>query len=138
MMVMCVAIQAFVVSILLSFLDRRQKRKPLKATTFEAAGLLTTVLLIMLAGNLVQVGLWAWMFLARGEFELYGTAFYHSLVNFSTLGYGDIVMSERSRLLGGLEAANGILMLGLTTSVLFIVLQTIIQKASDQRPGKPT
>jgi hypothetical protein len=36
----------------------------------------------------------------------YATAFYHSAVNFTTLGYGDIVMPPGWRLLSPLEAAN--------------------------------
>lgn len=49
-----------------------------------------------------------------GEFRDFGSAYYHSAVNYTTLGYGDIVMSPRWRLLGPLEAANGMLLLGVT------------------------
>lgn len=52
----------------------------------------------------------------------------HSTVNFATLGYGDIVMSKDRRLLGGLEAVNGVLMLGLTASIMFSVLQLLLKR----------
>lgn len=55
----------------------------------------------MFAGNLLQVGLWAGLFMAFNEFNDVGTAYYHSLVNFSILGYGDLVMSAKVRILGG-------------------------------------
>lgn len=42
-------------------------------------------------------------------------------------------MSEKSRLLGALEAANGVLMFGLTTSVVFVVLNEQMQRAWDKR-----
>jgi hypothetical protein len=48
-------------------------------------------------------------------------------VNFTTLGYGDLVMSGTWRLLGPLEAANGVLMFGLTASGLFAVTHRLIQ-----------
>ena len=73
------------------------------------------------------------LFLAIGEFNDFATAFYFSVVNFTTLGYGDIVMSEQNRLLGVFEAGNGFLMLGLTTSVLFLVLGTAVQRVWDER-----
>jgi hypothetical protein len=73
--------------------------------------------------------IWAALFVFCGEFQNFSTAFYHSVVNFSTLGYGDVVMSENRRLLGSLEAANGVLMLGLTTSVLYAVLQALMRRA---------
>ena len=50
-----------------------------------------------------------------------------NIVNFATLGYGDIVMSERWRLLGPLEAANGILMFGVSTSVMTAAVMDVIK-----------
>src|ERR1043165_985352 len=63
---------------------------------------LATLLLIMilLAGHLTQMAVWATAFMVAGEFETFALAFYHSAVNYTTLGYGDIVMSPRWRLLG--------------------------------------
>ena len=136
MMVVCVAIQCIVVGILWSVFDRIDRRQLVRPTIFSASWILTAVMLIMLVGNLLQMALWARLFVARGEFTSYASAFYHSVVNFSTLGYGDLVMREESRLLGALEAANGILMLGLTTSVLFMVLQSIMRRAWAERPGQ--
>ena len=83
--------------------------------------LVSTVLLVLFAGHALQFSVWASLFLYLGEFSNFGSAFYHSVVNFTSLGYGDIVMSEKWRLLGGLEAANGILMFGLTTSTFMTV-----------------
>ena len=67
------------------------------------------------------------------EFQEFSIAFYHSVVNFSTLGYGDMVMSERYRLLGALEALNGVLMIGLSTGALFAVLSELMRKIWDHR-----
>ena len=54
-----------------------------------------------------------------GEFAV---AFYQSAVNYTTLGYGDIVMSPRWRLLGPMEAANGTLAFGWSTAVIVTVV----------------
>ena len=66
--------------------------------------------------------LWAVAFLGCGEFRDYGTAFYHSAVNYTSLGYGDIVMSQRWRLLGPLEAMTGVLLFGLSAATVFAVM----------------
>ena len=84
--------------------------------------LMSTVLLALFAGHVLQFVVWASLFLYLGKFSNFDSAFYHSVVNFTSLGYGDIVMSEKWRLLGGLEAANGILMFGLTTSTFMTVM----------------
>lgn len=76
------------------------------------------VLLLVLIGNMGQIAIWALLFMSLGEFEQFDTAFYHSAVNFASLGYGDIVMSAEHRLLGALEAINGVLMIGISTAAL--------------------
>jgi len=87
------------------------------------------VLIISLAllAHLAEVGLWAVVFMMCGEFHELGTAYYHSAVNYTTLGYGDVVMSPSWRLLGPLEAANGGLMFGVSTAMIFTVTQRLIQ-----------
>ena len=89
--------------------------------------ILSGVMVLMLVGNFAQMIIWALMFLLLGEFNDFSTALYHSGVNYATLGYGDIVMSERWRLLGPLEAANGILMFGVSTAVMTAAVLDVIQ-----------
>ena len=86
------------------------------------------VMLLLLLGNLGQIAIWAFMFQMLGEFEDFGTAFYHSAVNFGSLGYGDIVMSEEHRLLGAMEAINGVLMIGVSTAALMTTFQDATKK----------
>ena len=56
-----------------------------------------------------------------------GIAFYHSAVNYTTLGYGDIIMTPSWRLLGPLEAADGALMFGVSTAMVFAVIARLMQ-----------
>lgn len=134
-MVLCVVIQCVVVGILLRSLLSLEKGKGFHPTVRRSALLLVGVTLVMLAGNFLQMILWATLFYGCGEFASFSTAFYHSVVNFSTLGYGDLVMSDERRLLGALEASNGVLMLGLTTSVLFAVLSALMRRAVERKAG---
>jgi hypothetical protein len=83
------------------------------------------VMAVLFAGHLLQFAIWAGLFQTVGEFADFETAFYHSVVNFTSLGYGDIVMSERWRLLGALEAANGVLMFGLTTGGMMSIMTSL-------------
>jgi voltage-gated potassium channel Kch len=112
-----------------------ERRQIIKTTLVGISSLLVSVLLFMLVGNLLQITVWAGLFFAYGEFENFATAFYHSVVNFTTLGYGDMVMSEGRRLLGALEAANGVLMFGLTTGLLFAILSELMQQEWERHIG---
>jgi hypothetical protein len=94
---------------------------------------LNGVMVILVLGNLAQVAIWALLFLFLGEFEAFDDAFYHSAVNFATLGYGDIVMSEAHRLLGPLQAINGVLMIGFSTAVLMSTVTDLLKRAGKTR-----
>jgi hypothetical protein len=59
-------------------------------------------------------------------FSDFETAFYYSAQNYTSLGYGDVLPSEQWRLLGPLEAVNGLLAFGLSTAVLFAILNRLI------------
>jgi hypothetical protein len=61
-----------------------------------------------------------------GEISTFEKAFYCSAENYTALGYGDIVLSERWRLLGPLEAINGLLLFGLSSAVMFAVMSRLI------------
>lgn len=89
---------------------------------FQSARNLSLLMLFLLFSHLLQFATWALVFVFLGEFEDFATAFYHSTVNFTSLGYGDIVMSERWRLLGALEAANGVLMFGVTAGLVLSIM----------------
>jgi len=91
---------------------------------------LTIVVLVVsftFVAHVVEVAVWALLFMICGEFQEFGAAFYHSAVNYSTLGYGDVIMSPAWKLLGPLEASNGSLMFGVSTAIIFSVILRLIQ-----------
>jgi hypothetical protein len=82
------------------------------------------VTLLTAAGHLIQIAIWA-ITLLVGEMPNFEKAFYYSAENYTALGYGDIVLSDQWRLLGPLEAINGLLF-GLSTAVMFAILSRLI------------
>lgn len=82
--------------------------------------------------NLTEIALWAALFVMCGEFRSFELAYYHSAVNYTTLGYGDLIMTPSWKLLGPLEAADGALMFGVSTAMIFAVAQRLMRaKFSD-------
>jgi Ion channel len=127
MTVACLLLQALLISAAIGYYKRHEHR--LSGGSFlKTTGVIAGVMILLTAGNLAQIAIWALLFRVLGEFEQYGEAFYHSAVNFATLGYGDIVMSARHKLLGPLEALNGALMIGVSTALLMLAFQGWIQK----------
>jgi hypothetical protein len=88
--------------------------------------------LVALAAHLVAIATWAIVFSLWGEFSPLAEAVYHSALNYSTLG-DSAVISPSWRLLAPLEGANGMLMFGVSTAMLFALVQRLIQA----RLGEP-
>ena len=76
-------------------------------------------LMVFMCAHLLEMAEWAVLLMRLGEFHGFATAFYHSAENYTTLGYGELVMGPNWRLLGPLEATDGMLMFGLSTAILF-------------------
>ena len=89
--------------------------------------IIAMVIQLALVAHLVEVALWAAVLSLCGEFTRFAGAFYESAMNYTSLGYGDVVMSASWRLLGPLEAANGLLMFGVSTALIFAVIQRLVQ-----------
>lgn len=94
--------------------------KLIAALTFA---MLWTVLMLT-----ASVWIWAFAFLQLDVFSNLEASVYFSLVAFTTLGFGDILLPLQWRLLGGMAAANGLLVFGLLTAMLVETMQQIRQR----------
>ncbi|MCL5778684.1 potassium channel family protein [Limibaculum sp. FT325] len=75
----------------------------------------------------VQCWVWAMLLLSLGALGSLEAALYFSTVTFTTLGYGDIVLGEDWRLLGAFAAANGTIIIGWTTAMVFLAVQRVYE-----------
>ena len=126
-MLLCLVLQAVFSYWSVLFYMRQTDRMSHRHGLFAHVRPLLIVMIVMMLGNFVQIVIWGVLFLFLGEFSALYEAVYHSAVNFTSLGYGDVVMSVRWKLLGPLEAANGVLMFGMTSAALMAILQQLIK-----------
>lgn len=99
---------------------------------------LLTANAILLTAHLVEVGCWSLVYAYRELVEFPADAYYSAFVNYTTLGYGDTLQNTRTRLLGPLTAASGILMFGWSTALLLYVLQSHLPHLVSHRPHEKT
>ena len=74
----------------------------------------------------IDIILWAvayWIFAGAEHFANFEDAVYFSSVTYTTLGYGDVTLSDNWRLLCGIRAMNGVLLFGWSTAILFYLVQ---------------
>lgn len=132
-MILCLALQAIFVALCLRRYARFKVPPKYAPSPVKNIGVLAAVMMIVTVGSLLQVSIWALLFILLGEFDELEAALYYSAVNFSTLGYGDIVMSARWRMLGPLEAMNGILMFGVSTAVMTAAVNFVLRENRNLR-----
>ena len=77
--------------------------------------------------HLAETAIWAVVYQWWGLFPDYETSLYFSLGSYTTIGYGDVVLPQRWRLLGAVEGVSGVLLCGLSTAFIFVVLNALIQ-----------
>ena len=95
------------------------------------------IVLLMFNVSLLEVLVWAVAYLKLNAVEGLEQAVYFSMVTFTTLGYGDVLLNEQWRLLASFEAANGILMFGWSTAIVMAVVHRIYiaEKGKEQGAG---
>ena len=110
-------------------LDRSPSRKVF-------ALLIVTLFGGILLLHLIQTGLWAVFYYAQGLFSDFETSLYFSMVSFTTLGYGDVLLPKRWRLLGVVEGFSGVLLCGISTAFIFAVINGVFQAQLRQRSNQ--
>lgn len=131
-----VVIHAYGTTYWILYLRRHYVREDGARLVANSLKILTSTGLILVGLHLVQVVIWALTYralLPEGQLDSLEQAAYFSFVTFTTLGYGDITLGEGWRLLSGIEAMNGILLVGWSTAVLFAVVQRVWQSGANKK-----
>lgn len=114
-------------------LRRHYERLDAPASSLHDTIVVAAFVLWLFLATVVEVWLWAAVYLHLGALRTLEEALYFSTVTFSTLGYGDIILDESWRLLGSFEAANGLFLFGWSTALVFTVVQRLhILRSSKQ------
>jgi len=89
------------------------------------AGVLALLIFLMTLVAYLESALWAVFYVSVDALPTFREATYFSMVTFTTLGYGDITLNERWRVLASVEAANGIILFGWTTAIIIAFVQRV-------------
>ena len=98
-------------------------RHSVRLTTLMIATVSIATVPALMAAHFEEVMVWSLAYAIVGAAPAGADPVYFAFVNYTTLGYGDIIPVERWRLLGPITAMNGVLMFGWLTAVIFEVLR---------------
>ena len=93
---------------------------------FRLVAVMVTAVSILMIAHFAEVLVWSSSYAIVGAAPENANLVYFAFVNYTTLGYGDVVPLERWRLLGPMTAMNGVLLFGWSTAVIFEVLQKVL------------
>lgn len=111
---------------------------PLRHIAFAKAFRVSVIIMLMFIITVFEALLWAVVFWGKGAIQTIEQAMYFSMVTYTTLGYGDIVLDQQWRLLSSFEAANGIIMFGWTTSIVIAYVQRLYHLPTESTLRKGT
>ena len=128
LIVITVMIHAYGSSLWMNYMLATYTRRNGIVVDSKASRVLVLTAIVLMSLHLLEIFIWAsaYRFLVPlSEIETLETAFYFSLVTFTSLGFGDVTLGPQWRILSGMEALNGVLLIGWTTAFLYAVLQRI-------------
>ena len=99
-----------------------------KGVFFGTAAPIAVSLAFIVATHTIQVWIWAIVWVLLEVLPDWNSAIYFSLVTFTTLGYGDIVLGEGLRIFGSFAAVAGLLAFGLSTAYLVAMMTRVFQE----------
>ncbi len=103
-----------------------QGHRPLVSTPIRQSMAIGILVLIMFLATILEAVLWALAYEWLASIPTLEEALYFSLVTYTTVGYGDIVLPQQWRLLSSVQAANGVIVFGWTTAVILGGLRMIM------------
>jgi hypothetical protein len=78
---------------------------------------------VLMAAHASEVLVWSLAYFILGVATRDSSSIYFAFVNYTTLGYGDVIPNKEWQLLGPITAMNGVLMFGWSTAVIFEILR---------------
>jgi amino acid transporter len=126
MIAMTVAVHTLGATLWLQYTGRRLRRLEREKKLPHLFTIIATTATVYLSLHLLEALLWAILFMRLPDQAGLGNlheAFYFSMITFTTLGYGDVTLSREWYVLAGMEGMVGIIVFGLSTAMLFAIIQ---------------
>jgi hypothetical protein len=104
--------------------------KTIWSPSLQLISTMIATVLVLMAAHTLEVIVWASVYFLADAAPAGAGLVYFAFVNYTTLGYGDIIPVERWQLLGPIAAMNGVLLFGWSTAVIFEVLRETLARGS--------
>jgi hypothetical protein len=107
---------------------RNVASKWLSLATLRLSAVMIATVAVLMVAHMCEVAVWSLAYALVEATSEGADRLYFAFVNFTTLGYGDVVPTPRWRLLGPMTAMNGMLLFGWSVAVIFEVLSLTLER----------
>jgi hypothetical protein len=123
----CLVIHVLGITLLGEELVRRREKIEKRVQFTYFAALLILVFSVVIVLHLVEALIWAIFYYEASLFANFETSLYFSMESYSTIGYGDVLLPEKWRLLGTVEGISAVLLCGLSAAFLFAIISALFR-----------
>ncbi|HEU4797241.1 MAG TPA: potassium channel family protein [Pyrinomonadaceae bacterium] len=123
----CLLLHVAGLMLMAELLLRRREQLALKGTRVRYAILMILLFSGIMFLHTFETGIWAIFYYSRELFPDFETSLYFSLTSYTTIGYGDVLLPQKWRLLGAIEGVSGVLLCGISTAFIFAVMSAMFQ-----------
>jgi voltage-gated potassium channel Kch len=123
----CLIIHVAGILLMAEWLFSHRENLERTASTRQFALLIVALFAGIMCLHIIQTSLWAVFYYLQNLFSDFETSLYFSMVSFTTLGYGDVLLPSRWRLLGVIEGFSGVLLCGVSTAFIFAAVNAMFQ-----------
>lgn len=123
---------------LLLVIRRQGRRTGVRRRWHDVIGIIGAATALFVVHG-IEIWAYALLYSGTGALADFGTALYFSTSTYTTIGYGDVLLGESWRIVGAIEGANGVILLGWSTAffVAMVARITIVEREFTDRPATP-
>ena len=123
----CLVIHVTGILVLGEELIRHQQKIEARIGFGYAALMLISIFVALIILHMSEAAIWAVFYLQAGLFKDFEMSLHFSLQSYSTVGYGDLLLPEKWRLLGTIEGVSGVLLCGMSAAFLFAIVSALFR-----------
>ncbi|WP_299853980.1 ion channel [uncultured Roseobacter sp.] len=124
-LLICAMLHILVIARMIRHLRTHEYFSPDRSTRYQIVTV-CLLFLVLLGSHTVQIYICAFSLWVIGALPGYEAPIYYSLVTYTTVGYGDVVLSPGYRIKGAMISVTGILMFGMTTAFVVGLFSRIL------------
>lgn len=125
-------------ALLLAILRRYRRASRRYLVVLLNGGAILVAAFGLFALHSAEIWIWAGIYQLLGAFIDFEHALYFSTSTYVTIGYGDIVLPPGLRILGAIEGASGIILIGWSTAFFFSIVDRmkLLERSFDTDHGR--